>query len=736
MLAPVFMTQGDLNRDGRLSRDEFGRLAQKWFHAWDTNGAGKLEERQIRAGLDQIRNPAGGGIAGMLLGPEGGRNGIASAFGIRFEYVRADLEFEGRWLRNVGVRYKGNGTFLESRDTLKRSLKINLNAFVSGQGLGNVKMLNLQNNITDATEMNEVLAYRLYREAGVPAPRTAYARVFVTVPDRFERKYLGLYSISEAVDKQFARHNFGTGRGALFKPVTPSLFTDLGSDWSAYNQIYDPKGDLYDEQKQTVMKFSQLVTQADDAEFAARVGEFIDLPRFARFMAVMVYLSDLDGILGPGQNMFLYLHPKTQQFEFIPWDQDHSWGQFDRASQEQREQLSLQHPWQGANYFLERMFKLEAFQNLYLARLNEFSRTIFNPDRFARQVDELAETIRPAIQEESAAKLDRFDQLVAGLVWEREGAPPFGGGRVKPIKPFTRARTESVLEQLSGKSNGLEPGNSFSRATGGSGLGRTFGPSLFRVLDENNDASVSRTEFISGFARLFQMWDTNNHGNLTFVPLRAGIAKDLVPSGSGFSPFGGGAGAPQRRNSPAAAVITGTKDPGLFMSEHWGMSAFSCKLPNGQYLAKLYFSETYAGITGPGQRVFSLNVQGREFKDFDIWAKAGGPNRAYVETTAVNVTNGEFRVAFTRQIENPAINAIELIPQTEAGALAPSSAETIRIIAGRSTPFTDSDGQVWEPDRGFEGGGMSQLPGNNSRENQVPGPNRPGPVPDNSALNQ
>ena len=95
-------------------------------------------------------------------------------------------------------------------------------------------------------------------------------------------------------------------------------------------------------------------------------------------------------------------------------------------------------------------------------------------------------------------------------------------------------------------------------------------------------------------------------------------------------------------------MVTGTKDPALFMSEHWGMTAFACKIPNGKYLAKLYFAETYEGITGPGQRVFSFNVQGREFKDFDIWAKAGGPNRAYIETVPVEVTNGEFRIVFTR----------------------------------------------------------------------------------------
>jgi hypothetical protein len=133
------------------------------------------------------------------------------------------------------------------------------------------------------------------------------------------------------------------------------------------------------------------------------------------------------------------------------------------------------------------------------------------------------------------------------------------------------------------------------------------------------------------------------------------------------------------------------------------MRAFSCEIPNGKYLAKLYFAETYEGITGPGQRVFSVNVQGREFKDFDIWVKAGGSKRAYIETVPVDVTNGEFRIAFTARTESPAINAIEIIPQAGARTAGPSPA-TIRIKAGRSTPFTDSMGQVWQPDKGFEGG--------------------------------
>jgi len=195
------------------------------------------------------------------------------------------------------------------------------------------------------------------------------------------------------------------------------------------------------------------------------------------------------------------------------------------------------------------------------------------------------------------------------------------------------------------------------------------------------------------------------------------------PAGASGAPGGsgggrGGVGGPGTAGGPgggrggsgggSATGVTGTKDPGLFSSEHFSMTAFSCKIPNGKYLAKLYFAETYEGITGPGQRVFSFNVQGREFKDFDIWVKAGGPNRAYIETVPVEVTNGEFRIVFTPKVENPAIKAIEVLPQAEGAA---AGATTVRIKAGSAATFTDSSGNVWQPDQGFEGGMTNPMTG-------------------------
>jgi endoglucanase len=108
--------------------------------------------------------------------------------------------------------------------------------------------------------------------------------------------------------------------------------------------------------------------------------------------------------------------------------------------------------------------------------------------------------------------------------------------------------------------------------------------------------------------------------------------------------------------------IANTADPGLYRAEHYSMTAFSYPLPNGRYIVKLHFAETFDGITGPEQRVFSFNVEGREFKDFDVWRKAGGAQRAYIETVTVEITDGKLDIKFTPKVENPEINGIEIIP--------------------------------------------------------------------------
>jgi spore coat protein H len=582
-IAPVFLKQGDANEDQRLTADELVALGRRWFDAWDVEHTGALDADSIRDGLNVTMapppgfgmppggmGPPGGPAQPMAApkmsfrGPEGKRNGVVAVMGMEFPSVRADLDFAGHLLPNVSVRYKGNGTFLQSRASLKRSLKVDLNKEVRGRKFSGVAKLNFHNNVTDASWMNEVLSYRLFRDAGVPAPRTAYAQVYVTVPGKYDRQLLGLYSLVENIDNSFAKDRFGTKKGAIFKPVATDMFEDMGDAWSDYQQAYDPKTTVSNEETRRLIDFCKLVSYADDAEFADKVTEYLDLEEFAKFMAVTAWLSTCDSLLAMSQNYVVYLHPRTHRFQFIPWDLDHSFGQFyPIGTQEQRENLSIDKPWAGKNRFLERVFAVDAFKRRYLAEMRELDATLCRPERFIAQVDELAKVLRPCVEEESADLLARFDQVTAGepagpagfgggfggpraggpMAGPPGGGPGFFGAPVKPIKGFVVARAKSIGDQLAGRATGATlngfggPGGPPSdtaeseapKMPSGFGPGMFLAPVFMTELDQNKDGAVSRDECDNCFRRWFAAWNTDQSDALTEPQVRKGLNKALSP---------------------------------------------------------------------------------------------------------------------------------------------------------------------------------------------------------------
>jgi hypothetical protein len=134
--------------------------------------------------------------------------------------------------------------------------------------------------------------------------------------------------------------------------------------------------------------------------------------------------------------------------------------------------------------------------------------------------------------------------------------------------------------------------------------------------------------------------------------------------------------------------IANTKEPGIYRAERYSMDSFSWKLPNGKYVVKLHFAETYDGIGGPGDRVFAFKVQNKDFKDFDVWKKSGGMQKAYIETIPVEITDGKLKITFTPIQQNPQINAVEIIPADMAEAAdkpVDSSPAKDKSAAGKSS---------------------------------------------------
>ncbi|MBI3417702.1 MAG: CotH kinase family protein, partial [Verrucomicrobia bacterium] len=352
----------------------------------------KFTEAQWKAlGPNRIAPVVGwmsAGGAPVLSNTNASRNGIAGVLGIDLPWSEGAVDFGGVSFPRVGIRFKGNGTFLGAMRDYKRPFKLSLDKFEKEQRLVRCATINLGNLVADFSGISDTLGYEFFRAIGIPAPRTAFARVSLTIDGHLADQQLGLYVTVENPDAEWTTEVFGATNVALFKPVTMELFKYLGNDWTAYDRIYDPKTKVSAEQKQRVIDFAKFFTEATDADLAARLGEFLDVDETAKYIAADTLLSNYDGLLCNGQNFFLYLDPRTHKLGFIPWDLDHCWGEFPFVGTSvQREQVSIWHPWVGPNFFLERLFKLESFRAAYRRELEQMLVNHFAPERLKRRID-------------------------------------------------------------------------------------------------------------------------------------------------------------------------------------------------------------------------------------------------------------------------------------------------------------------------------------------------------------
>jgi enterochelin esterase-like enzyme len=111
--------------------------------------------------------------------------------------------------------------------------------------------------------------------------------------------------------------------------------------------------------------------------------------------------------------------------------------------------------------------------------------------------------------------------------------------------------------------------------------------------------------------------------------------------------------------------ITGADNPRIYETERYSMGSYKFTVPNGKYTVRLHFAETFEGITGPGERVFSVSLQGKEvLKDIDPFKAAGGALKPVVkEFKGVSVENGQLLIGFTPNAENPQICGLEILEE-------------------------------------------------------------------------
>ncbi len=173
--------------------------------------------------------------------------------------------------------------------------------------------------------------------------------------------------------------------------------------------------------------------------------------------------------------------------------------------------------------------------------------------------------------------------------------------------------------------------------------------------------------------------------NADAVPLSPGLGKIatiLLATDAG--------GPEEWQSSYTDAAVANTDDQELYKHQMWGQAGLIHTwhgLKPGKITVKLYMDDGYMG--GPNQRIFDLAINGTTVaKDFDIFTKAGGKNRALVETFVVDAPEGAIRLSVPHVTSDHATLA--------AVELRDSSGKVVRAVF-RDERYTDPAGNVWMP---------------------------------------
>jgi len=346
-----------------------------------------------------------------------------------YSEVPATLQFEDRNWGAITVRYKGNSSYRYAPSELKRSLKLDLDSD-SGRTFFGMSELNLNNNAFDPSQMREALAYDVFRRAGVAAPRTAFARVFLTVPGTYARTYLGLFTVVEQVDQAFFESRWRRPVGLLAKPEGLAAMPFLGDDWTRYEEPYGSRTTPSAGDAERFIAFVKLLNQASDEEFARRVGDYLDVDGFLRFLACEVVLVNTDSPLAMDHNYWLTIHPGTRKVVWVPWDMNMAFAGFKPSDAD----LSLHEPAVAGRFPLaERMLANRPM----LARYDEIVREIVATNFTVARIDREMAAIQSVTGRAAAAE------------------PQAVVSKAPPLRQFVVERVQSVTGQLEGKRRGI-----------------------------------------------------------------------------------------------------------------------------------------------------------------------------------------------------------------------------------------------------------------------------------------
>jgi len=369
-------------------------------------------------------------------------------------YMPADFDWDGLHLDNIGVRFKGNSSYMQYQG-YKKSFKLDIDEYVLDQTVYGLDKLNLNNCFLDPSFVREKCVYELCKAVGLPTERTNYAALYIN------GDYWGLYLIVEQFDQEFIESRFGPGEeGNLWKGDEHGTLEYLGTNQESYYSEYELKTNEEENDWSALIEYVDVLNNFSLASLPDTMHVLMDVNSAMAMVAIDNFTVNLDSYIGRCCNYYFYHRDLDGRFVFAKWDVNEAWGIFDQYNLSLTQMKQLSPYWTNPMYgedrpLAERLWQIDNYDDLYLGHMKKLMSGAAQPDTLLARMEELRDLIRPYVYADpnNMFTTNDFEMAMISNVYASGGPPP--GRTIPGLNSFIQDR-HTYLQGLIGSWTPIE----------------------------------------------------------------------------------------------------------------------------------------------------------------------------------------------------------------------------------------------------------------------------------------
>ncbi len=432
-----------------------------------------------------------------------------------YDHVESDIEFHATFkfnngainetMENIGFRLRGN----TSRWSQKKSFKVSFNSFEAGRKFYGLEKMNLNGEHNDPTIARARICWEWLRQAGIPAPRSAHAQVYIN------GNYYGLYIIVEHVDEEFVKSRFGNKDGNLYKCLYPADLAYINANPNAYKltsggrRVYDLITNKETDDYSDLAHFISALNNTPASSLECEIEKVFNLNNYLKIMALDIITGNWDGYIYNKNNFYLYHNTETGRFEYIPYDLDNTFGidWFD-VDWGKRNMYFWAMSSPEVRPLYNRLLQVPSIRARYSYYMNEMLGMLANEDSLFAEIDDIRSLISPHVLSDPYYPLD-YGYSYGDFLNSYTNAT--GDHVTYGLKTFIQTRNTYASDQLSLQN--IAPAMNYLESSRPE-PGNDYWVRIF-VEDEDIFPNVMLTYRInSGNEQSAQMYDDGNHHDL------------------------------------------------------------------------------------------------------------------------------------------------------------------------------------------------------------------------------